>query len=85
MPSGGPRARPVAHLCGIVCLCSKIGPDVQYTLRHTRVSDEAGERGPKVKMHLGRPVSENQTVHAVRARRSIGITALPLHFAFCNR
>lgn len=32
MPPGGPRARPVAHLRGIVHLCSKIGPDIQYAL-----------------------------------------------------
>lgn len=44
---------------------------------HTRISDEAGERGPKVKMHSrsvglirGR-CTINETVHSARARRSI--------------
>lgn len=50
------------------------------TRTSTQISDEAGERGPKVKMHqmhLGRSVSEdavqsmNETVHTARARRSI--------------
>lgn len=60
MPSGGPRARPVAHL-RVYCAFMQQDWAGRTTRTRTQISDEAGERGPKVKMHqmhLGRSVSE---------------------------
>lgn len=55
MPPGGPRARPGR---ASVRYCAFMQQDwAGHSIHtHTQISDEAEERGPKVKMHLGRSV-----------------------------